>query len=162
MTHVTRRLTTLTCAVIFAATAGALATTARQASPRANEPGIDRVLRVSLLVRDQDAALRWYTDVLGFEKRADDRSRPGFRWLTVGPSRQPDFELVLLQASPEQMTFVGKQPTSVVATSDCRGAYERLKARGVQFASPPAETGWGVSAVFTDLYGNGYNLLEPR
>src|SRR5688572_15331161 len=114
------------------------------------EPTIDRVAKVSLLVKDQDAALRWYTEVLGFEKRADDRSRPGFRWLTVAPRTQPEFEVVLLQADAARMGDVGRQPTAVLLTSDCRGVYDRLKARGVEFPSPPADTGWGVSAVFVD------------
>lgn len=125
-------------------------------------PGVERVLRMSLLVKDQQEALRWYTEVLGFVKRADDRSRPGFWWLTVSPPRQPDFELVLLQADGPRLALVGTQPTAVLETRDCRAMYERLKAAGVEFPAPPSDTAWGVSAVFVDLYGNTYNLLEPR
>lgn len=127
-----------------------------------NLRGIDRVARVSLLVKDQAEALRWYTDILGFEKRGDDRSRPGFWWLTVGPRSQADFEIVLLQASDEQIELVGKQPTAVLYTRDCRGTHELLAKHGVEFPATPADTAWGVSAVFLDLYGNAYNLLEPK
>ncbi len=152
----------LLMSVVAALAIGIAARDSGTVSAQEDRRGIERVARVSLLVKDQKEALAWYTEVLGFEKRGDDRSRPGFWWLTVGPKKQPDFEIVLLQASEEQMPLVGKQPTAVVFTRDCRGTHEMLAARGVKFPAPPRETSWGVSAVFLDLYGNDYNLLEPR
>lgn len=145
------------CVMLLLMVAAVLGWRAGAQSPVSGKArGIERVTRMSLLVKEQNEALRWYTEVLGFEKRGDDRSRKGFWWLTVAP------KIVLLLADKESLPLVGKQPTSVVATRDCRGTYEELKARGVKFVSPPMETTWGVSAVFVDLYGNGYNLIEPK
>lgn len=127
---------------------------------------------VSVWVKDQDEALRWYTDKLGFEKREDDASTiPGFRWLTVAPRGQAEPEIVLGKPDPqmmgdagakEAMKQIGHNPTWVLNTDDCRGAYKELIRRGVKFTSPPEEAPWGVSAIFVDLYGNAYNIVERR
>ncbi len=123
-------------------------------------------------VKDQDEALRWYTEKLGFEKRQDDASTiPGFRWLTVAPKGQSEPEIVLGRPDPQMMgeagaeeaiRQIGSNPTWVLDTDDCRTAYRELSSRGVKFTSPPEEAPWGVSAVFVDLYGNSYNIVEQR
>lgn len=131
---------------------------------------ITRVTHVSLLVHDQEEALKWYTEKLGFEKQADDPfPEGGGRWITIAPRDQSDLEIVLeppewgLGGDAEaKRQIVGKTPGWVIVTDDCRGDYETFKSRGVKFVSSPEELPWGVSAVFEDLYGTQHNLLEPR
>src|SRR5215469_18247113 len=117
---------------------------------------IDRVSTVTIAVGDQDEALAWYTEKLGFEKKMDVRS-PQFRWLTVAPPQQVDVEFLLGSWFPD---LVGKNPTWVLSTRDCQGGYEELKARGVEFRQKPELRPWGIEAIFTDLYGNKYALVQ--
>jgi predicted enzyme related to lactoylglutathione lyase len=119
---------------------------------------------VTIFVRDQNKTLRFYTEKLGFEKRADDsQTMPGFRWLTVAPKGQREPEFVLLKAvEKEQFDLIGKQSHLGFNTDDCRKTYEILKARGVKFTSPPEEMGYGIQALFEDLYGNEYVLTQTR
>ena len=118
---------------------------------------IDRVAVVTVAVKDQDEALRWFTGKLGFVKRQD-RQGPGIRWLTVAPAAEKDLALVLASWFPEH---VGKNAPLVVHTTDCRGTFRTLNDRGVEFTQPPSERPYGVEAVFKDLYGNAYALVEP-
>ncbi len=132
-----------------------------------------RLTHVTVVVRDQDEAVKWYTEKLGFEKRADDTTTmAGLRWLTVAPPGQKEPEIVLNKPDPRMMgtehekmmkdmlATIGKNPTWVLWTDDCMKTYQELKAKGVQFPFPPEKQPWGLSAVFVDLYGNPYNLLE--
>jgi predicted enzyme related to lactoylglutathione lyase len=123
-----------------------------------------RLALVTIFVRDQDEALCFYTEKLGFEKRGDDsQTMPGFRWLTVAPKDQKEPEFVLLKAvEKEQVEQIGKQSHLGFNTDDCRRTYEMLKARGVKFTSPPEDIGYGVQALFEDLYGNEYVLIQTR
>jgi catechol 2,3-dioxygenase-like lactoylglutathione lyase family enzyme len=128
---------------------------------------IKKVSHVTLLVRDQDEALEFYTGKLGFKTRYDMTMPEGFRWLTVAPPGQPDFEVILMKAdSAESENGVGRQaPGSllfIVATDDCRADYAALKAKGVEFLGEPTERPWGLEAMFRDLYGNLLDLLEPN
>lgn len=124
---------------------------------------IDRLAHVTLYVRDQDEALGWYTEKLGFVKRADDDSIPGFRWLTIAPHNQQEVEILLLEPDDEELASrIGKVSHWVLETADCYEAYEVMTARGVKFLAPPEEQPWGVQAIFEDLYGNQFVLLEPR
>jgi hypothetical protein len=117
---------------------------------------IDKVSTVTIAVRDQDEALLWFTEILGFEKRMDQRS-PEFRWLTVAPAQQFDVEFLLASWFPD---LVGKNATWVLSTRDCQGGYEELKAKGVEFSQKPEVKPWGIQAVFVDLYGNKYALVQ--
>jgi len=130
---------------------------------------IQRLGHVTVIVRDQDEALRFYTDSLGMELREDERMGE-FRWLTVAP-RGGEVGIVLQRPgapfqSPEEaarmLERVGQGTTWVLETDDCRKDHAAMVARGVRFTAAPSEMPWGVSAVFEDLYGNRYNLLEPR
>ncbi len=131
---------------------------------------IGKLAMVSILVRDQDEALRFYTEKLGLEKRADKLFGPGMRLLTVAPKGQQGPEIAL--AKPEValhgeerarklMESVGKSTTWVFDTDNCYKTYETLRKRGVKFVCPPTEQSYGVEAVFEDLYGNTFSLLEP-
>ncbi len=119
---------------------------------------IDKVATLTIAVKDQDEALRWFTERLGFEKRID-LSAPGMRWLTVAPKNQKEIEFVLASWFPDH---VGKNAPCVVHTRNCRETYETLKNRGVKFSKSPTEEPYGVEAIFEDLYGNPYALVEPK
>ncbi len=117
---------------------------------------IDRVSTIAIAVADQDEALAWYTEKLGFEKKMDVRS-PQFRWLTVAPPQQVDVEFLLASWFPDR---IGKNATWVLSTRDCQGGYEELKSKGVEFSQKPEMRPWGIEAVFSDLYGNKYALVQ--
>lgn len=117
---------------------------------------IEKLAVVTIAVKDQEEALRWFTDRLGFEKRVD-LSTPGIRWLTVAPKNQKEVEFVLASWLPDH---VGRNAPCVVETRSCRKTWETLKARGVEFSQPPVEKPYGVEAVFEDIYGNTYALVE--
>jgi catechol 2,3-dioxygenase-like lactoylglutathione lyase family enzyme len=117
---------------------------------------IDKVATVTIAVTDQDEALAWYTEKLGFEKRVDQRS-PAFRWLTIAPPQQVEVEFLLASWFPDR---VGRNATWVLSTRDCRGGYEELKAKGVEFSQKPEVRPYGIEAVFADLYGNKYALVQ--
>lgn len=125
---------------------------------------ITKLSHVTIIVPDQDAALAWYTQKLGFEKRADDAgTMPGYRWLTVAPKGSSGVEIILFQARDErERSWVGQGALWVFETDDCRATCDELAARGVTVLSPPEQLPWGVSAIVQDLYGNPFNLLELR
>lgn len=120
--------------------------------------GIDKVSTVTIPVKDQDEALRWFTEKLDFETRVD-LPTPGMRWLTIAPKHQKEVEFALASWFPSQ---VGKNPPMVVETSDCRSACQTLMDRGVIFTQAPADKPYGVEAVFEDLYGNSYALVQRK
>ncbi len=122
-------------------------------------------------MRDQDEALRFYTEKLGLEKRADMTFGPGLRWLTVAPRDQAELEIVLQkpevalhgqEGAKAMLGRVGQGTSWVFEADDCRKTYDELRSRGVNFASPPQEQMYGIEAVFEDLYGNTFSLLEAR
>jgi len=117
---------------------------------------IDRVSTVTIAVADQDEALAWYTEKLGFEKKMDVRSDQ-FRWLTVAPPQQVDVEFLLASWFPDR---IGKNATWVLSTRDCQSGYEELKDKGVDFSQKPELRPWGIEAIFSDLYGNKYALVQ--
>jgi uncharacterized glyoxalase superfamily protein PhnB len=117
--------------------------------------GIDRVSTITIAVTDENEALRWFTEKLGFEKRLD--LAGSLRWLTVAPRQQKEVQFLLATWFPDH---VGKNATCVVDTEDCRATYEALKARGVRFKQEPQVRPYGTEAVFQDLYGNTYALVE--
>jgi catechol 2,3-dioxygenase-like lactoylglutathione lyase family enzyme len=124
---------------------------------------LDRLQYISLFVSDQDKALDFYTNVLGFEKRVDSPTPDGPRFLTVGVRGQ-DFELVLWPGTPGQAQPVqGRVPAAyTIATSDCRGAVETLESRGVTFDMGVLDYPWGSVAPFEDADGNRLQLREGR
>ncbi len=126
-----------------------------------------RFLRITTRVANQDEALRFYTEKLGFVKRSDMTMGP-MHWLTVAPPDDPLLELVLQPSDwfqseerREHAALVGKDPTIVFQVDDCRATYEALRSRGVEFSSPPADRPYGVEAIAHDLYGNTLDFLQP-
>jgi predicted enzyme related to lactoylglutathione lyase len=118
--------------------------------------GIEKIGTITIAVRDQDEAFQWFSEKLGFEKRMD-LSGSGIRWLTVAPKRQNEVQFLLASWYP---ALVGKNATWVGETQDCRKTYEELKSRGVKFTQGPEERPYGIEAVFQDLCGNSYALVQ--
>lgn len=124
---------------------------------------------ISILVRDQDAALRFYTEAIGLEKCLDVTYAPGLRLVTVASKGQRKPQLAL--AKPDAFHDNGWVQTAqermkhnvpwVFATRDCVSMYETLAIRGVSFFQAPARQLYGVEAMFTDPDGNMFSLLEP-
>jgi catechol 2,3-dioxygenase-like lactoylglutathione lyase family enzyme len=124
---------------------------------------------VTIVVKDQNAALEFYTKKMGFEKKADYTNPGQPRWLTVGPKGQA-IEMVLWQAGSK---VDPSQPTShdlpgigtrwVLEVDDCRKTFGELKARGVKFVDArPREEGWGFAADLVDPDGIHFTIHETR
>jgi catechol 2,3-dioxygenase-like lactoylglutathione lyase family enzyme len=134
---------------------------------------ISRLSHAVVYVLDQQEALEFYTQKLGFEVRMDQPMEGGFRWVTVGPKAQPDFEIILMEVKPGPMVDAasahqfralieqGKIGAGVLETNDCRKTYEELKAKGVQFLSPPQDRFYGVEAILRDNSGNWFSMTQP-
>ena len=124
---------------------------------------LTKVVYVTQFVSDQDKALDFYTRLLDFEKRADNPTPDGPRFLTVAVKGQ-DFQLVLWPGRPgEGQPVFGRIPAAcTIETPDCRTAFEALKARGVKFETGVLEYPWGYIAVFVDPDGNRLQLREGR
>jgi catechol 2,3-dioxygenase-like lactoylglutathione lyase family enzyme len=124
---------------------------------------LDRVVYTTVFVSDQDRALDFYTNVLGFEQRAENPTPDGPRFLTVGLDGE-DFQLVLWPGTPgEAQPLESHIPGAyTIETGDCRKAVEELKARGVKFDTEVLEYPWGYLAVFQDPDGNRLQLRELK
>ena len=133
---------------------------------------ITNVSLVTLYVSDQDDAKRFYTDVLGFEERADVRMGDGFRWVTVGHPAQPELEITLMVPGPpldddmagavRRALAKGTMGGVGLRTDDCRKDFEQLSAKGVEFVQEPSDRPYGVEAVMRDNSGNWLVLVEPK
>ena len=119
----------------------------------------------TLLVADYDQAIAWYTDVLGFQLRADVAQGGGKRWVVVAPHGSQAGLVLALATTTAQQALVGGQTGGRVSfflhTDDFARDHAALLARGVRFAEPPRHEPHGTVAIFTDLYGNPWDLLEP-
>jgi len=123
---------------------------------------------IALIIRDYDEAIAWFTGVIGFTLVADEyQPEQDKRWVLVAPpGAGPDAATLLLAraASPEQEAFIGNQAGGRVflflKTDDFDRDYEAYRARGVRFVRPPAEQTYGKVAVFEDLYGNLWDLIQ--
>jgi catechol 2,3-dioxygenase-like lactoylglutathione lyase family enzyme len=123
---------------------------------------ISKLRFVSVIVSDQDAAVRFYTEVLGFEKRME-LHFPGFpRFLTVAPVGQKEVELVLTPSTGTHVRTAEGHTGKVFWTDDCRRDFAALAARGVRFTAEPSDLPFGVQASFVDPDGNLFSLTEPR
>jgi catechol 2,3-dioxygenase-like lactoylglutathione lyase family enzyme len=124
---------------------------------------------IALLVRDYEEAIAWFTGVLGFTLVQDSAIDEAKRWVLVAPPGAGGGGASLLlarAATPEQAAFVGNQAGGRVFlflhTDDFRRDHRDLCAKGVRFVRPPAEQPYGTVAVFEDLYGNLWDLVQPR
>jgi predicted enzyme related to lactoylglutathione lyase len=125
-----------------------------------------KIKLTSVYVSDQDQALRFYTDVLGFAKKADFSQGP-FRWLTVTSAEEPDGTQLQLALNDnpaakayQQAIFQQGQPAVMFFTDDVRGDYERIKARGAEFTMPPTDVTGSTIAKLNDTCGNLIQLTQ--
>lgn len=127
---------------------------------------------VGVYVRDQDEALAFYVDKLGFRVHTDVRNGD-YRWLTVQHPEQPTFQLGLFTPGPPVLDTAtaqtlraivakGAMPPLVMNVDDCRATYERLLERGVEFTQEPVSRYGNVDAGFRDPSGNGWKMIEAR
>ncbi|MCM3903585.1 MAG: VOC family protein [Pyrinomonadaceae bacterium] len=135
---------------------------------------IRRMSHATIFVTDQEEALSFYRDKLGFQVHTDAMVGADFRWLTLNTADQPDFEIVLMEPKPgmlmdeataTQLRAImakGVLGAGVFNTDDCRATYQELKDKGVQFVSEPAERPYGIEAVFKDNSGNWFSLTQPN
>jgi len=121
------------------------------------------VFYTALYVSDQDSALDFYTNVLGFEQRVDNPTPDGPRFLTVGVDGQ-DFQLVLWPGTPGKgEPVMGRAPAAyTIEVDDCRRMVDELQGRGVTFDVGVLEFPWGYVAPFQDPDGNRLQLREGR
>jgi catechol 2,3-dioxygenase-like lactoylglutathione lyase family enzyme len=127
---------------------------------------LSSLLHVALLVHEYDEAIDFFVGKLGFSLREDRDLGAGKRWVLVAPCAAGGVELCLARAvTTEQRAVVGKQGGGRVflflATDDFDEDHKRLQQRGVRFVRPPSRQDFGTVAVFEDLYGNLWDLIEP-
>jgi catechol 2,3-dioxygenase-like lactoylglutathione lyase family enzyme len=120
---------------------------------------------IALLVRDYDEAIAYFTRSLGFELVQDEKVGHGKRWVVVAPRGRTGTALLLAQAAtPEQRVIMGRQAGGRVFlflhTDDFWRDYRDMASRGVQFREEPRREPYGMVAVFEDLYGNRWDLIE--
>jgi len=134
---------------------------------------IGRMSHTTIYVLDQEEALRFYTEKLGFRVHTD-ITMGDFRWLTVQPPDQPDLQIILSAIKPggafseeaaahlRAVIELGALGMGVFYTADCRATYADLSARGVEFVSPPEEQPYGIEAILKDNSGNWFSLTQQR
>lgn len=134
-----------------------------------------RVANAQLWVLDQDEALEFWTQKIGWEVRADITMPElgDFRWLSVGPSGQEDISVVLMaipgapvmddaaKKQLEELVAKGWAGTVFLTADDVQATYEELKDRGVEFTEAPAEQPYGIDSEFRDPSGNKFRLGKP-
>lgn len=135
---------------------------------------INAVSHLGLWVHDQDEAKAFYTEKLGFEVRQDATldELGGYRWLTVGPSGQPDVNIILSIPGPpavdaesaEQLKALiakGALGPGILQTEDCRKTIKELEGKGVEVTQQPDERFYGVDAAIRDPSGNEWRVVQP-
>jgi catechol 2,3-dioxygenase-like lactoylglutathione lyase family enzyme len=126
-----------------------------------------QLAHIALVVANYDEAIRYYTEVLQFDLIEDTALSETKRWVLVAPKGSDGCRLLLAQAvGDEQKSRIGNQTGGRVFlflyTDDFWRDYNRLSAANVRFVRPPAEERYGTVAVFEDLYGNLWDLIEPK
>lgn len=122
---------------------------------------------LALVVRDYDEAIAWYTKTLGFTLIEDTRLSPEKRWVRVAPPGSSGTGLLLARAAnPQQREHVGNQTGGRVFlflhTDDFQRDHQAMKKRGVRFLEEPRSESYAMVVVFEDLYGNRWDLIQPK
>jgi catechol 2,3-dioxygenase-like lactoylglutathione lyase family enzyme len=128
---------------------------------------VQSIVQLALVVRDYDEAIAYYTGVLGFELVEDTPMTPHKRWVVVAPRGGAGARLLLAKAaSPEQAARIGDQTGGRVFlflhTDGFHRDYDAMRARGVRFIESPRNEPYGTVVVFEDLYGNRWDMIEPK
>jgi catechol 2,3-dioxygenase-like lactoylglutathione lyase family enzyme len=125
-----------------------------------------KIAKLAFLVRDYDEAIDWFARCLGFELAEDIDMGGGKRWVVVQPTGAQDVALVLAKAVGDQQASVGRQAGGRVflfaETDDFDRDHARMLREGVTFRETPRNESYGKVAVFEDLYGNPWDLIQPR
>jgi len=126
-----------------------------------------RIAHVALVVKDYDEAIHFYTTILDFELVEDTQLSKEKRWVMVAPAGAKECNLLLAKAANDRQLYsVGNQTGGRVFlflfTDDFWRDYNKYKERNVNFVRPPQEEPYGIVAVFEDLYGNLWDLIEPN
>ncbi len=126
-----------------------------------------RIAHIALVVKDYDKAIEFYTKKLDFVLLEDTRLSEEKRWVLIAPKGAKECSLLLAKAAnKEQLKCVGSQTGGRVFlflfTDDFWRDYTKMIARDIKFVRPPKEEDYGIVAVFEDLYGNLWDLLEPN
>ena len=119
---------------------------------------ITNIRTVGVYVSDQDAALRFYTEVLGFEVRADRSMGRQGRWLEVAPPGAQTHIVIYPKAMMQD--WDRRKPSVVFGCQDIESEHQRLSGLGVHFSQTPARMKWGAFAIFADPDGNEFVLAE--
>jgi len=126
-----------------------------------------KIKLTTLVVDDQEKALHFYTDVLGFVKKADYSNGP-YRWLTVASAEEPEgTELQLAPTNPaaqayQQAMFQQNQPAAMFFTDDVKADYERMTAKGAEFSMPPTDVQYAWIAMVNDGCGNRIQITQLK
>ena len=135
---------------------------------------ITKMSHVLIWVKNQQEALEFYRDKLGFEVDTDAEMGPGFRWLTMRIKSQPGFEIILMEpkagmmldeesaAQLRSLVDKGVLGGGVFDTDDIYQTYEELKTRGVEFKGPPSVQPWGTATVMKDNSGNWFSIGQEK
>ena len=126
-----------------------------------------RIATVTLVVADYDAAIAWYVEKLGFTLADDVDLGDGKRWVVVSPAGGAGARLLLAEAKDEgERSRIGNQTGGRVflflETDDFSRDHAAMLAKGVEFREAPRVEAYGTVAVFADLYGNLWDLIEPK
>lgn len=134
---------------------------------------IRKMSHATIFVNNQEEALAFYRDKLGFAVHTDAMVGEDFRWLTLHTPDEPHFEIVLMEIKAgmlmdeptatqlREVLAKGVLGAGVFNTDDCRGTYDEMKSKGVVFVSEPSERPYGIEAVFKDSSGNWFSLTQP-
>jgi catechol 2,3-dioxygenase-like lactoylglutathione lyase family enzyme len=125
-----------------------------------------KIVHIALVVKDYDDAIAFYTQKLNFTLIEDTRLTDAKRWVVIAPPGAGECKLLLARAANErQLASVGNQTGGRVFlfmhTDDFQRDFVEMTARGVHFVRPPSQESYGTVAVFEDLYGNLWDLIEP-
>lgn len=127
---------------------------------------LKKATQITILVKDQEEAKKFYTEQLGFVICEHEEFSPGWIYITVAPSKQNETKLELALAdTPESIALIGKQAADQILimfeTDDIEMDYQEMKARGVIFHGEPKPVPGGIGVGFEDLYGNQLDLYQP-
>ncbi len=122
---------------------------------------------ITYLVREYDEAITWFQNAVGFKLFEDTDMGDGKRWVVIGPDTNSGARFLLAKAAaPEQSTQIGNAAGGRVAfflhTDDFQGVQKSMLKAGVKFLDAPRQEPYGTVAVFEDLYGNRWDLLQPK
>lgn len=127
-----------------------------------------KIKLTTVYVDDQDKALRFYTEVLGFVKKADYSNGP-YRWLTVASAEEPDGTELQLASNDnpaakawQQATFQQNQAAAMFFTDDVKADYDRMKAKGAEFTMPPSDVQYAWIAIVNDTCGNLLQITQLK